>query len=554
MSALPDRPFLTKDFSPRGGGIDFLGLRYVNLHLVGTKLIPELNNVTRDMGTFCLGAWIPWRFAKTCEEGRKKADFTETNYREFRERIEVAISLTMLDKSTATQQHGAVRNRVGTTQECDLPSVLSFKNASRSKENTLYAAAIYGPALRALALLDRHSPKTEDGHVLNIPLATTDADALTILETLDRTLAKAPAYRTLTTLEPKPLAWPQIDALGQAGLCPSTLRSNAFKAIKPCFQRKLLPDDPASSGYARTKTTQLLLATLHQRPDITTDAIRNAWYTGLFDDGTKVKLPDDDLREHCAQWSFFMARQYQRYAIELFLWCFEIALSNGCRSIDGVIKYWADRTRAAGQTLDGTFRDIMEAIASNLLTGDDLKTSLKWNGTVHGAHDSMEHVDSPQGDTACLAGLRMFAGWYWRMLCREKDEAHKDIMALGQSDRIGMAWFLEWLRTRQQLSVPAILKDIFSDLVFSQHMRVALSRFDGHAQRLRFVLGDSGIEPTVSAKGDLGKRALPWMPDRLHTLTALLCDIDVLEMGQDDTIHLGPRANTVKGPDSPRIK
>ncbi len=71
---------------------------------------------------------------------------------------------------------------------------------------------------------------------------------------------------------------------------------------------------------------------------------------------------------------------------------------------------------------------------------------------------------------------------------------------------------------------------------------------------LRRSLAPSGIEPTVSAKDDSGKRALPWMPDRHDTLTAILCDIDVLEMGEEGAIHLGPRANTVEGPDSPRIK
>lgn len=50
----------------------------------------------------------------------------------------------------------------------------------------------------------------------------------------------------------------------------------------------------------------------------------------------------------------------------------------------------------------------------------------------------------------------MFADWYWRILARESDEAHKALMSLGQSDRMGMAWFLDWLRKRQQMSVRAI--------------------------------------------------------------------------------------------------
>ena len=71
-------------------------------------------------------------------------------------------------------------------------------------------------------------------------------------------------------------------------------------------------------------------------------------------------------------------------------------------------------------------------------------------------------------------------------------------------------------------------------------MRIALSRFDGSAQRLRFLLGDSGIEPSVSAKSDFANLNLPWMPDRLDTLTALLCDCNILEMN-DDLLSPGSR-------------
>lgn len=546
MSVMPDKPFLTKDFSLRGGGIDFLGLRYVNLNIVGEKLIPDLNNVTRDMGTFFLGTWIPWKFAEICEKRGKKADFSVKNYRAFREKVEVAISLTMRDDSKAVKEHGPVRNRVGITQECNLPAELSFKNASRGPQNSLYAAAIYGPALQTLKLIDNYRAKAEGGHRVEIPVVTTDDDTIAIMEAMDRSLAEAPAYQALISLEPQAFSETQIDALGPSGLCPSTCRSSAFNALKPCFQRKLLPDNPQILSYARTRTARLLLHTLHQQSSLHPDEIRDAWYTGLFNDGTKFENADSEMSDQCANWSFFMARQYQRYAIELFLWCFEVALRDGCRSIDDVIEYWDDRTHKKGETLDGVFRDIMESEASEFLANDDLVTSANWNEHVHGAHARKEYIDDPQDDNACLSGLRMFARWYWRMLCREKDETHKDLMNLGQSDRIGMSWFLDWLRKRQQLSVKDLLRDVFSDLVFSQHMRVALSRFDGNAQRLRFVLGDSGIEPTVSAKSDLGKRGLPWMPDRLDTLIALLCDIDVLKMEKDGTIHLGLRADAVK--------
>jgi hypothetical protein len=75
-------------------------------------------------------------------------------------------------------------------------------------------------------------------------------------------------------------------------------------------------------------------------------------------------------------------------------------------------------------------------------------------------------------------------------------------------------------------------------------MRIALARFDGTAQRLRFLIGDSGIERSVSARRDFANLRLPWMPDRLGSLTALLCDCDVLAE-QHGALTPGLAASTV---------
>ena len=93
MPELPIRPFLTVDFSPKGGGIDFLGLRWVNLTILGAYLIPGINNVTADAGTYCLGAWIPWKFKQLCQTARNS---TLPKFTAFRETIEVGISLSLL--------------------------------------------------------------------------------------------------------------------------------------------------------------------------------------------------------------------------------------------------------------------------------------------------------------------------------------------------------------------------------------------------------------------------------------------------------------------------
>ncbi len=117
VSKLPDRPFLTQSFSPRGGGIDFLGMRAVNLRMLQEFLIPGINNATADFGTYCLATWIPWKFRQLA---KTKEKFTYSQYREFREAIEIAIAFSQrpgsaADGSLEQRVHASVFSRTWTS-------------------------------------------------------------------------------------------------------------------------------------------------------------------------------------------------------------------------------------------------------------------------------------------------------------------------------------------------------------------------------------------------------------------------------------------------------
>ncbi len=542
MKHLPGKPFTIKDFSPQGGGIDFLGLRWVGLTIVGRDLIPELNNVTTDMGTFFLGAWIPWKFHQLCQNEK---DYTEKKYKAFREKIEVALSLTFREESGLDRDYGDVRNRIGNKQSCSMPTVLSFKAAHRNDSNSLYAAAIYGPSIHALGLITSYRSQAQSGkEPLSIAVTGDDSDTTHIVTGVDASLKKATNYRLIASLDSPEFDWNDIRLLGKAGLDPARYRALAYMTLKEAFSRKLLPQTPHDPGYARTLTARLILTTIRQRSGLSAEDMRNVWYAGMFSNGKPFKIKDEQLSAQQTRWSFFMARQYQRYAIELFLWCFEDGLLNGCRAVDEVIDHWMNRSKSGGEPLRGTFHDILKTRVGRLLRKDDILTSQAWNDEVPPGDSRFEYVEEPQNDKAVFHGLSMLAGWYWRMLSREQTGTMKELLTLGGSDRMSMSWFLQWLRLRQDRPIRDLLNDIFSDLIFAQHMRIALARFDGTAQRLRFLLGDSGIEPTVSARADLGQVGLPWMPDRLDTLISLLCDCDILTENKD-TLGTGSRAKAV---------
>ena len=543
MKGLPAKPFTTADFSLRGGGIDFLGLRWVNLTIVGRDLIPELNNVTADMGTFFLGGWIPWKFHQLCAGG---SDYTEKNYKSFREKVEVALSLTLRDELDIPRDCGQVRNRVGITQKNPLPGKLSFKDAKRTEQNSLYAAAIYGPSLHALGLIKTYHSQARDGaKSLEIPIPGDDEDVVAIMKGVDASLRQSASYQTLASLDSTEFKAKVVSKLAADGLDPARYRAAGYAPLKARFRRKLLPAQPDDPGYARTLTTRLMLATLSQRNRSTTDQIRNAWYTGMFDDGLPLQIKDHELADHQLRWSCFMARQFQRYAIELLLWCFEDAIKQGNRSIEAVIEHWERRSKSAGFDWNVTFEQFARDYAGRLLKKDDMATSQAWNETVHAGENHFEFVDEPRDDAAVINALRMITGWYWRMLVRQQDGKTKNLLSRGGADRMSMSWFLQWLTARKKLPIRILLQEMFSSLIFAQHMRIALARFDGTAQRLRFLIGDSGIEATISARSDLGERDLPWMPDRLDTLAGLLCDCDVLA-AKDGAFIRGPAAAEYK--------
>jgi hypothetical protein len=90
-----------------------------------------------------------------------------------------------------------------------------------------------------------------------------------------------------------------------------------------------------------------------------------------------------------------------------------------------------------------------------------------------------------------------------------------------------------------QVRLTGVLRDLFSELVFSQHVRFALVRFDGEVQRLRFTLGDEGIVPTVEVGSRLGAHPFR-MADRLRPYLDLLCDLGILTRDADGRLTASP--------------
>jgi hypothetical protein len=524
----PAGPFTTANFAPEGGGIDFLGLRLINLRLLSEHLIPELNNATGDLGAFFIATWIPWKFRQLASS---RQTFTNANYRRFRRGIEVALAWCDRAGSPASSSFGDPFRGIGSLQNDRLtfPSRLSFEEVKRTDATSLFAAPLYGPALRYLRL---HTDvwEAERGGSSNIPIIGDDPSTKRIVEWIDECLSRTPQSVAVVSLNPEANDSAVLDELGQAGLH----RKHARKApasVKTEFAAHLLnPNNEA--GAARLRTTQLLLATLEQTGPATAHDMRDVWLANMLADGNPLRLDKPEVEAHRRIWAIFQARQLQRYAIELFLQIFELGLSTGAGSLDDVASHAVNEWEGAPINFDAVVRSQAPLIGT---LGDLESLSVAWNGQVHPGHASFDWDADGEGTNCAFETL---ARWTLRVRAWQQGPTARPELAWGGADRIGAIWLLNWLDQRTHCSLRELIRDFFSELIFSQHLRIALGRFDKNRQKLRFLLSDQGIVLTGAARRKPGPDPVV-MADRLDAFVSLLCDLDVLEIDEESRLSRG---------------
>lgn len=536
MPPLPQQPFLTEDFSPPGGGIDFLGMRWVNLAILTEELLPGINNATSDFGVFCIATWIAQKFRQLCT-GRQ--DYVLSKFRQFEEAIEIIVSHAGRSESPSTERFGDLHRKIGVQQKLDLPVVLTFSNAKRTHATSVFAAPLYGPSLRYLGLIASEAAAT-DGRSTHIPLAADDSETLVLVDAVEKAIQKSRYAKDVCKLGPVSLDATAVDDLGMCGLNPAYYRHGP-QGVKRAFLSKLLP----ATLSGRTLTTKLLIATLRRGGALDLDQIRAAWHTGLLPNGRELKFADRAITRHREIWAIFQARQYQRYIVELFMRSFEMALGEGKASLDEITSQaTAGIRKHGGAKVSVRDRFHKEAIAVSRASSFDA-ISQRWNAVVHGAHPAYEWVAPTENDDDCARAITMLARWWLRLKTWFAWSEHDAAFRLGAEDRISIRWFHDWIAQRLDHTLQDLVRDMFEHLVFAQHIRIALSRFDGENQRLRFILADEGIVPTRSAAGKLGETIPGWTADRLDAFVDLLCDLSVIEVREDGRLQAGVLAECV---------
>jgi hypothetical protein len=539
MGRIPDAPFLNERFGPKGGGIDFLGMRRENLRMLQEYLIPGINNGTSDFGTYCLAAWIPWKFRQLA---RNRDEYTLSRYRSFREAVEIAIAYTMRDHSPSNSTLGQPRNRIGVQQNVDLNKPLTFKSVGRTDATTLFAAALYGPSLRYVNLISGDA-LADNLTSTGIPMTAGDEMTTALVEEVESSLRSCAEFQSFDRLTVGVVTGEALDQLGLHGLNPAYYRT-VRPAVKQAFLRKfLIPQTTEDMADYRRLTAHLICETIRQHDFISPDELRAYWYSGLLPTGEVLQLAHEEIVQHRERWALFQARQIQRTIAEILLRCFELALKGGAQSIPEIIHHWRlVSSREFDMDQSSSFEEYVRSEAAPVTKAASIEEmSGHWHAQVHGRHQ--QYDDLPAGDISeeLWRAVRMLARWFIRMQRWLHVSHNPEFLQFGSRDRMSIRWFSEWLFQRRSQPLVGLLEDCFSEIVFSQHIKVALARFDGELQRLRFTLGDSGIIPTVAAASKLGQSGMRTQ-DRLSSFLGLLTDLDVIKWTDGQPFVLGSHA------------
>jgi len=106
-----------------------------------------------------------------------------------------------------------------------------------------------------------------------------------------------------------------------------------------------------------------------------------------------------------------------------------------------------------------------------------------------------------------------------------------------------MAQIHGWIAENINEEFPDFCKYLIKDFVYSQHLRIGMSRLGEDGTRLRFSLGDHGISPAAKLE-NFALAKPPFMADRLHALIDFMEDLEYTE--RDGELISGGY-NTVNG-------
>lgn len=506
-------PQFVKSYKPDHGGVDFLGMRQVNVNMMA-GVLPGINNVTWWVRPFSLVSWIYWKFYHLASEAGI-SEPTGEQLRIWKEKVEVLF--TWGHKLDGWQGlPGISFNPPGGGA-----TSLSFSDWGRTALNTsLMAAVQYGPAAKTLDGLGFLEPGLG-------PFFKACGEGQDLALSLDACVSKLDVYGLLNSLGSGSATPEQALALfpGWSVGNPTSKEKQAFS--RAFFQPPTVGQD--SRIGRRSTTVQLILDLIGEsdRP-LTEPDVRAGLFFGRSSTMQERK-EREQLKIGWFRWQVLQIRQLQRLALEALLSWFEVRLSvHNDRGTEEIIGAAMNGITAApnifplGQTVAecnrafiSECRDIPGFLA--LAEGSVLWSPFELMDTIQAKVRQQDDSIVPYALRALFICVR------FTDVTLGTKVVQLELMQ-GIAERMSLSFLRDTIDRCTGLSVVEFTRFLFENLVLSQHFSVAARRFDGETQRLRIGIEEEGLEFLAD------KPLVPFVtPDRLATCLSLMADCGLLK-------------------------
>lgn len=521
---LPKGPFFIAPLKIESSGVDFLGLRQVNLDMMD-DCIPGINNYTRYIRCFAINAWIFWKFYHIAEAKGIEQPVPEQLIK-FKEKVETLF--TWGHRGLSIQGIPGVTT---TPPSTDRLVELSFAAWKRSADNTsLMAAPTYGPASKNTGGLGFISP-------VRGVFYKTCGDGIRLAESLDSLLSKQKGYNHLTSIET--FMGDQNNAMDLFPVwdvrTPSIKEQKAF--LSSFFNENSIGNK--SRIGRRSSTISLIMQILKtaSRP-LSEQEIRVAMSYCKLPDQKKLTLSTLLQTKHLL-WLILQVRQAQRLAMEcIFSWVEQRIMYFREQNTTPIVKSAISSIQESVEILPAG--DTSNQIMIKLFAGiNDLSALMNiidkdTSYCIFNLMQKLENELAVMKDAKKDKGLLMPYSMRLLFLCAKYVDVLKDNEVLvrfinhGRVERISLRYWSDILQKWGDRPIEDFLRFIIENLILSQHFGVAASRFDGQRQRLRIAIEEEGLVPLVHN---------PLRPfvgdDRLRMALLLAADCGLISMSEE---------------------
>lgn len=510
---LPLIPFFVSPYKEESGGVDFLGLRQVNLNLIDSFL-PGINNVTFYLRPYSVMCWIVWAFGKKVGEREVKT----SEFIAFKEKVEILFNWSH-------QLNDSGRGMPGNGQEAPHKGEgnLTLQFSHWKRKVSWFDAVNYGPSAKienGLGFIRQVKPGvftvTKSGEML----------ALSINERLKT----SSNYNLLFDLEHMTSTRSIVLELFKNWKVDEPSNAEAEIFCKLLYDPSLI-NQPSSIGR-RSASIKLILSALNTMNKPTcSDELRRFIALRPYPFSQELES-EDSLIKAQALWSVLQVRQLNRLAFETILGWVEVQIlelgrAHSLNFVEKILNLIKEKYPKI--ELNNWIREQVISINCNKVENSNILISgienVKLN-IFEKMDQIIKEVNNKEKDEVVVIALETL------ILCSEITKElmlnphAKNHVRVGGSSRISLEYWMTFVEENKLLPIHSFISKVIENLILSQHFGVAAARYSDGKQRLRFSIEEGGIVSMLAKTTDALKPSIT--RDRLDTVLSLMHDAGLL--------------------------